>query len=177
MNRTPTKNRRGYLLHKNQTIWHCCPMTQMNLSRTIRSPHSEYSKNRQTSWQHMGCLTAMWSRRETSRKPSGPQSRSGRRGGEKTDGNGTQTSRTSNPWQVIALADVTGIPRDVYSTTTITSTSQLITIFLKINKFKNKNIRKSNERPIGVGAVLNRSDSEVQVHLDLNKKEKGFIKL
>ena len=69
-------------------------------------------KNRQTSWQHMGCLTAMWSRRETGRKPGGPQSRYGRKGGEKTDGNCKETSRTSNPWQVIALADVTCIPRD-----------------------------------------------------------------
>ena len=149
----------------------------MNLSRAIRSPHSAYSKNRHTSWQHMGCLTAMWSRREMFRKPGGPQSRSGRKGGEKTNGNCTKTSRTSNPWQVIALAYVTSIPRDVYSTTTITSTSQLITIFLKINKFRNKNIQKSNERPVGAGAGLNRSDSEVQVDLDLNKKEKGFIKL
>lgn len=158
-------------------MWHCCPMTQMNLSRTIRSHHSEYSKNRQTSWQHVGCLTAMWSRRETGRKPGGPQSRSGRKGGEKTDGNCTETSWTSNPWQVIALADGTSIPQDVYSTTTITSTSQPITIFLKINKFKNKNIQKSNERPVGDGAGLNRSDSEVQVDLHLNKKEQGFIKL
>jgi hypothetical protein len=61
--------------------------------------------------------------------------------------------------------------------TTVTSTSQLITIFLKISKFKNKNIQKSNERPVGDGAGLNRSDSEVQVDLDLNKKEKGFTKL
>jgi len=66
---------------------------------------------------------------------------------------------------------------DVYNTATITQTSQLITIFLKINKFNNKNIRKSNERPVGVGTGLNRSDSEVQVDLDPNKKKKGFIKL
>jgi len=54
---------------------------------SIRIPHSEYSKNRHTSWQHMGCLTAMWSRRKTGRKPGGLQSRYGRKGGEKTDGN------------------------------------------------------------------------------------------
>jgi len=149
-------------------------MTQMNLSRGIRSPHSDYSKNRQVSWQHMGCLTAIWSRLEMGRKPGGTQSRSGRKGGEKTGGNYTETSRTSNPWQVIALDDVTSIPRYVYSTTTITSTSLLITIFLKFNKFKNKNIQKSNKRPVGAGACLNRSDSRFRWTWIWTKRKKGL---